>query len=370
MLYRRHRPNNFAQVMGQDIIVKILRNFLKNRDRLPQGYLFAGTRGTGKTTTARLFAKALNCANNLDEPCNECQLCQAINKNQFLDLIEMDAASQTGVDNIRNLKEGIGFKPIQGKYKVFILDEAHMLSTAAWNALLKTLEEPPAGVIFILATTEPEKIPATILSRVQRFDFRRAGVKEVTAKLSHIAAIEQIPVEAGALHLIAEEAQGSFRDAETLLEKLALCVPSGSSVTEGLVEEFLGKLSQNKIIEFLEFLFKQEAKACLDFISATYEAGFDLHLFNRSLMKLLRELLILKIHPHWQNQLQRDYPTEFLQRLRNLSEQVSADEVKKTLRIFSEAENLLKREPPVATLPLELAVAELTSEMKSRVDED
>lgn len=376
MLYRKHRPQSFEEVVGQDIIVRILKNFLKQRDRLPQGYLFAGQRGTGKTTTARIFAKVLNCLADGDEPCGSCRNCEALGTNQFMDLIEIDAASNRGIDEIRNLKEHIGFRPIQGKYKVFILDEAHQLTEPAWNALLKTLEEPPPGVIFILATTEPEKIPTTILSRVQRFDFRRIGNREIIEKLKRVAAIEGAQVDEAALTLIADEAQGSMRDAETLFEKLALSsLPAEASakageqgtVTEALVEEFLGKVSHHHVLSFLGLVLgtgpepgrRGKLEESLNAVHKIYEEGFDLHIFNRSVIKSLRELLLLKIHPAWKTQLERDYTPELLEKMHALVAATSADELKRALKAFYDADALLRREPPVATLPIELAITEL-----------
>jgi DNA polymerase-3 subunit gamma/tau len=367
MLYRKYRPKTFSEIVGQDIVVKILKNFLKNQEKIPQGYLFAGQRGTGKTTTARIFAKALNCLNFNDEPCNNCHMCESINKGHFLDLVEIDGASNNSVDDIRNLKEHIGFKPLQGKYKIFIIDEVHMLSQSAFNAFLKTLEEPPRGVIFILATTEPEKIPTTILSRIQRFDFRRVGSKDIVYKLKRIAAAEKIDAGDSALYLIAEEAQNSMRDAEVIFEKLALLQNQSAAlnseqpteITEDLVEEFLGKLSHSKILEFLELVVSQETEKCLDFIKQIYQEGFDINVFNRGILKFLRELLILKIHSNWKSHLERNYSEEILSIMTNLTEKISAENLKKTLRTFYEADNLLKKEPPVITLPLEMAVVEL-----------
>ncbi|MEK7673757.1 MAG: DNA polymerase III subunit gamma/tau [Patescibacteria group bacterium] len=360
MLYRKYRPKNFGEVIGQDIIIKILKNFLKNEAQIPQGYLFTGQRGTGKTTTARIFAKALNCSDFKDEPCDKCNICELINKGHFLDLVEIDGASNNSVDDIRNLKEHIGFKPMQGKYKIFIIDEAHMLSLSAFNAFLKTLEEPPRGVIFVMATTEPEKIPATILSRVQRFDFRRATVKDIVKTLKQIAENEKIKIDDLALYLIAEESHGSFRDAEVIFEKLALYENNSGKITEELVEEFLGKLSNGKILEFLDLVFEKNIEKSLDFIREIYHQGFDIIIFNRSIVRFLRELLILKIHPNWKAQLERVYPEEILEKMINIAGKISIENLKKSLKTFYEADNLLKREPPILTLPIEMAIVELT----------
>ena len=361
MLYRKYRPQIFKEIIGQDIIVKILKNFIKNKEKIPQGYLFAGPRGTGKTSTARIFAKALNCLELIEndyEPCNKCTNCEAINKGQFLDLIELDAASNRGIDEIRNIKEHIGFRPIQGKYKVFIIDEAHMLTEPAFNALLKTLEEPPKHTIFILATTEPEKIPPTILSRVQRFDFRRISIKDIAKKLKEIAQNEGIDISERALYLIAEESGGALRDAETLLEKLMLSLNPHKFISEEHVEEFLGKVSNKEILEFLETLLDKNFEEAIKKVHKVYENGFDLIVYTRSILKILRDILVLKNLPAWKNQLAKDYEEELIEKILNISNKIKTEDLKKLIKLFSEAEMNIKKDPPILTLPLELAVAE------------
>src|SRR5215208_4214423 len=221
-LYRKYRPKEWAQVMGQDHIVTTLKNAIA-ADRVAHAYLFAGSRGTVKTTLARLLAKAVNCTNPdpTKRPCNECEHCKAVNDNRFMDLIEIDAASNTSVDDVRDLREKINFSPSQGKYKIYIIDEVHMLSTAAFNALLKTLEEPPPHAIFILATTEVHKIPATVLSRCQRHEFRRIPVADIARYLRSKADAEGLKVDDEALTLIARQATGAMRDAISLLDQLS-----------------------------------------------------------------------------------------------------------------------------------------------------
>src|SRR5512145_2032487 len=221
-LYRKYRPKEWDEVVGQDHVVTSLKNAIA-ADRVAHAYLFAGSRGTGKTTLARLLAKAVNCTNPdpTKRPCNECDHCKAVNDNRFLDLIEIDAASNTSVDDVRDLRDKINFSPSQGKYKIYIIDEVHMLSTAAFNALLKTLEEPPPHAIFILATTEVHKIPATVLSRCQRHEFRRIPVADIVAHLKQMAADEGIQVAPEALTLIARQSTGAMRDAISLLDQLS-----------------------------------------------------------------------------------------------------------------------------------------------------
>jgi DNA polymerase-3 subunit gamma/tau len=362
MLYRKYRPKTFSEIYGQNLIIKILKSFLKNINSLPQGYLFAGQKGTGKTSTARIFAKALNCLNlekNSYEPCNQCLNCENINKNKFLDIIELDAASNRGIEEIRNLKENIGFKPIQGKYKVFIIDEAHMLTKEAFNALLKILEEPPKHVIFILATTEPDKIPPTILSRLQRFDFKRISLQEMIKKMKKVAEEEKITIDDGALYLIAEESEGSFRDAEVLLERIILSINPHKIITADYVENFLGKVSYQKILEFLELLINKKFEEALKNVHEIYAGGYDLIIFIRSLIRILREMLIIKIYPLWKNQLNKEYNEELVKKIIDLSSKLSLEEIKKFIKIFSETEISLKKDPPLITLPLELAIAEI-----------
>src|SRR5258707_11217273 len=233
-LYRKYRPKEWDEVLGQDHIVTTLKNAIA-ADRVGHAYLLAGSRSTGKTTLARLLAKAVNCTNPeaTKRPCNECEHCKAVNDNRFMDLIEIDAASNTSVDDVRDLRDKINFTPTQGKYKIYIIDEVHMLSTAAFNALLKTLEEPPPHAIFVLATTEIHKIPATVLSRCQRHEFRRVPVDEIVANLKQIAASEKIQAEEEALTLIARQSTGGMRDAQSLLDQLT---STGTKITLALAQ--------------------------------------------------------------------------------------------------------------------------------------
>jgi DNA polymerase-3 subunit gamma/tau len=292
-LYRRWRPRTFDEVVGQEHIVRTLRNALTS-GRIHHAYLFAGPRGTGKTTTARLLAKAVNCLAPEDQrPCNECAICQAVNEGRLLDLIEIDAASNTGVENVRELRERVGFRPNETRYKVYVIDEVHMLSNSAFNALLKTLEEPPPHAIFVLATTEPHKIPATVLSRCQRFDFRRIPVSRIVARLEWLTEQEHIRADREALTLIARQATGSMRDAESLLDQLASYDESGITVTE--VRAALGTGASETIIQVTDALAKGDVAQGLGAINTAVDEGADPRQFARQMVEHLRALLLLRL---------------------------------------------------------------------------
>ncbi len=261
-LYREYRPHLWQQVFGQDHIVHTLQNAIRS-ERVGHAYLFAGPRGTGKTTTARLLAKAVNCLDPdpAKRPCDHCAHCMAVNENRFLDLIEIDAASNTSVDDVRDLRDKINFSPSQGSYKVYIIDEVHMLSTAAFNALLKTLEEPPAHAIFILATTEVHKIPATVLSRCQRHEFRRIPVKDIIKQLDIIVKAKSLTVEPEALTLVARQATGSMRDAISLLDQLT---STGEPVTLQGAQTVLGTATSQVVVNLVEAILHRQAAAGLN----------------------------------------------------------------------------------------------------------
>ncbi len=292
--YRKWRPRQWGEVIAQEHVVKTLQNAVCS-GRIGHAYLFAGPRGTGKTTTARLLAKAVNCLDeNLEHrPCNGCEYCRAVNEGRFLDLIEIDAASNTSVEDVRDLRDKINFAPTLGKYKVYIIDEVHMLSTAAFNALLKTLEEPPPHAIFILATTEIHKIPATILSRCQRHEFRRIPVAQIVNLLKDKAADENIPVDEDALWLIARQATGSMRDAISLLDQLS---STGRRVNLAEAQLVLGTATSQMVIDLTQAILSADSATGLNLVQTSLDAGTDARQFARQVVEYLRNLLLIRMN--------------------------------------------------------------------------
>ena len=353
-LYRKWRPRTFDEVIGQQHVVSTLRNALAS-GRIHHAYLFAGPRGTGKTTMARLLAKAVNClALEEQRPCNECVICQAVNEGRLLDLIEIDAASNTGVDDVRELRERVGFRPNEARYKVYVIDEVHMLSNAAFNALLKTLEEPPPHAIFVLATTEPHKIPTTVVSRCQRFNFRRIPVSEVVARLEWMIEQESISADREALTIIARQATGSMRDAESLLDQLASYDDAG--ITSAEVRAALGTGANETVIQVTDALSRGDVAQGLEAINAAVDEGTDPRQFARQMVEHLRALLLIRLESGI-------VPAHVSDDLRLRVEEQAADFTPRALaravRLFSQAATEAKGgwHPQ---LPLEMAFIEAT----------
>jgi DNA polymerase-3 subunit gamma/tau len=296
-LYRKYRPQTFEDVVGQEHIAQTLRNALAAQPvRIAHAYLFCGPRGTGKTTTARLLAKCLNCVNGpTSTPCNECDFCTRVRDNQAtMDLIEIDAASNTGVDNVREvIIDKVNVAPAQGRYRIYIIDEVHMLSTSSFNALLKTLEEPPPHAIFVLATTDAHKVPPTISSRCQRFDFRRVGPNDIVKRLQHVAGHESIQLRDEAARLIAFTADGALRDALTLLEQVTAF--SAEEINESDVRLVLGTVSRELLWELMDGIAARDAAAGLTAIERATEEGVSFSQLTRDLVSYSRDLLLLTV---------------------------------------------------------------------------
>ncbi len=363
VIYRKYRPKLFSEVIGQEHVVKTITNAIKD-NMASHGYLFAGPHGCGKTTLARLLAKALNCQTRKDgqfEPCNQCDSCLEINQGNAIDLIEIDAASNRGIDEIRELKEGIRFAPVKSKYKVFILDEAHQLSKDAANALLKTLEEPPSHAIFILATTESHKMIPTILSRCQTFDFRKLQMPEIIARLENILKQEKISYEPEVVKLIAAQAAGAMRDAESLLDEVVSFTGQDGKIELKEARVLLGLSDNGSIFQFLEFLRAKKTKEAFEFINELMFKAVDLKEFIKSIIQFLREMLLLKIDPSFQSPLALSLTSEEKKRLLELTAAFTEMQVKTMLEKFMAAENKM-RTATILQLPLELMVVELCAE--------
>lgn len=359
-LYRKYRPQSFAEIIGQDHIVQTLTNSIL-RKNISHAYLFSGPRGSGKTSIARLFAKAVNC-NDLSsfEPCNKCDSCLEISAGKSIDLLEIDAASHTGVDDVRELIDGIKFAPVKSKYKIFIIDECHQLSKSAVNALLKTLEEPPAHAIFLLATTESHKMLPTIISRCQRFDFKRLQVTEIIKKLEFIGKKENIKFENTVLPLIALNSRGSFRDAETLLDQCISFCGKDKLVKTEEIKELLGIVEVVQISQFMDFLLQKNAKEALVYLNSMVDSGVDLQEFAKTLVFYLRQAMLLKINSNFLN-LQNSGLSE--KEVEKINLQISAlaeKDIQNMLEIFIEAETKMKYNS-IMQLPLELAVMDITN---------
>ncbi len=354
MFYTKYRPKNFSEISrpndAADSLVKQIQD-----GKTAHAYLFIGSRGTGKTTTARVLAKALNCAHleKNGDPCGKCDTCTAINSGSFVDLIEIDAASNRGIDDVRELQETINLSPIQGKKKVYIVDEVHMLTTQAFNALLKTLEEPPAKVVFILCTTESHKVPETIKSRCQVFRFKRATTEQLVKKLHNIADTEGKKVTKQDLEKIASASLGGFRDAETLLQQF---------IEGGLSIDALSTFSSTEsLVDFNDLLISKDIKGAIEFIGKVYEEGIDLYIWCGEYLKYLRGLLLIKSGVLT---LLSDVPEDISLKLTKQAADISFETLVAVIETFS-GEYLNIKKSSIVQLPLELAIIKIISQDSS-----
>lgn len=351
-LYRKYRPITFDDVIGQTHIVQTLSNAIIH-GRIGHAYLFTGPRGTGKTTMARIFARSVNCQNpNGAKPCLECDVCKNITDGRSLDIFEIDAASNTGVDNIRELRENVKFPPSQAKFKIYIIDEVHMLSTGAFNALLKTLEEPPAHAIFILATTEIHKVPETIISRCQRYDFTRLSLEHIIEKLSLIAKSEKIEVEKSALEMIAISAEGGMRDAESLLGQVMSL--EDKKITSKEVEDILGTTRRQSLESMAKHLLDKNVSEAISLINELSQDGYDLDVFNKSFLNYLRQLMLVSVDPKLASLFSYELTKEQSQIIVEQTKGHAAKEILFIIQCFTEIQGKIKS-AFIPQLPLEMA---------------
>ena len=338
-LYRKFRPDNFEDVKGQDHIITTLKNQIK-AERIGHAYLFCGTRGTGKTTVAKIFAKAVNCEHPVDgSPCGECAMCKSIAAGSSMNVIEIDAASNNGVDNIREIREEVTYRPTEGRYKVYIIDEVHMLSAGAFNALLKTLEEPPEYVIFILATTEVHKIPITILSRCQHYDFKRISIDTITDRMRDLMVEEHVEVEERALRYVAKVADGSMRDALSLLDQ-CIAFHLGETLTYDFVLDVLGAADIDVFSKLLRDVLAKNVPQVLDTLDELIMQGRELSQLAADFTWYLRNLLLAKTSDHLEDVL--DVSTENLKQLQEEAEMIDNEALLRYIRVFSELSGKLK----------------------------
>ena len=353
-LYREWRPRTFNDVVGQEHITTTLKNQILN-NRIAHAYLFCGTRGTGKTSTAKVFAKALNCLNLIDgEPCNQCEMCRKINEGLAIDVTELDAASNNGVDKIRDIIDDVKYPPQEAKYKVYIMDEVHMLSTGAVNAFLKTLEEPPRNVIFILATTDPQKLPITILSRCQRFDFKRINNAEITARLRKIVNDQNVLADERSLNLIARVSDGAMRDSLSILDQ-AISMGNGN-VDYNTVVSMLGLVTNEHLFNLTNAVIQRSVEKSIEIIEDVIYSGKDIYLFIKDLLAHYRNLLMVKVTNNPDEVL--DMSEENIALVKEQGTRLRAEEIMRCIRILQEAENNAKLSKQ-ARLYCELAIIKM-----------
>jgi DNA polymerase III subunit gamma/tau len=367
VFYRKHRPKTFSEIIGQEHVVQTLTNALSS-DRVSHAYLFCGPRGSGKTTIARLLAKSVNCENRKGfEPCNKCSSCLEIMKGSSMDLVEIDAASHRGIDEIRELKEGIKFSPAKSKKKIYIIDESHQLTKEAANALLKILEEAPEHAMFILATTEAQKMISTIISRCQRFDFRKLSVTEITKRLEIISKKENIKFEKEALQLIASNSEGAVRDAESLLGQVFSFICGNDSQKEVKAKDIgdlLGLVETSLVSGMVDLILKKEIGEALEYLNNLNSKGKDIHEFTKQLTSYLRKTLIVKIV----GEMDKKTPLiesiliglteEDFQKMKEQAQSFTEKDLRKALDLLSEAQIKMKVNS-IVQLPLELAIVEI-----------
>lgn len=364
-LYRKWRPATFQDVKGQEHIVQTLKNQITTK-RIGHAYLFCGTRGTGKTSIAKIFARAVNCERPENgSPCNECDTCKSILSSSSMNVVEIDAASNNGVENIREIREQVQYPPTEGKYRVYIIDEVHMLSTGAFNALLKTLEEPPSYVIFILATTEVHKIPITVLSRCQRYDFKRITIETIANRLRELAEAENIPVEERALTYVAKAADGSMRDALSLLDQ-CVAFHYGSLLTYDNVLEVLGAVDSAVFSRLLRAVLAKDTVGCIHMLEEMVIQGRELSQFVTDFIWYLRNLLVLKSANDAETMLEMS--EDNLKQLREETKLIDAETLMRYIRIFSELSNQLRYASQKRVL-IEVALIKLTKpQMEQNLD--
>ncbi len=358
-LYRKYRPSNFEEVVGQNHIKITLENEIQ-AGKIAHAYLFCGPRAVGKTTMARIFAKAINCLNRKKDkynPCGRCEICKDISAGRCLDVIEIDAASHTGVDNVReNIIAASRIAPNKTKYKVFIIDEVHMLSIGAFNALLKIMEEPPKNVVFILCTTEVHKVPTTIISRCQRFDFKRISIKDIVKKLLYIANEERIEIEKDILEDIAQRSEGHMRDAESMLGQIIAI--GGKKITRKEADLVIPRSNLDKCIAFIDLLFRKDASEAINLINVLINEGIDLINFVENVIEIVRKIMFIKINPNLSEKIGIEMGESLELKINNLSKEVELSKIVDILEKLIQAREKINKNF-IIQLPLEIAIVDI-----------